>query len=83
MRKERMSLGQGTGQENFKVPFKELQGPVRYEEVKKAMEAMKRGKGVGVDKVRLNMLQDRGEILSPNLDKVLQCCCEEELIPDE
>ena len=48
---ERMSQGQETGQEGgFKEPFKDIQGPTGYEEVKKAMEAMKWGKGVGVDK---------------------------------
>ena len=81
---ERMSQGQETGQEGgFKEPFKDIQGPTGYEEVKKAMEAMKWGNVVGVDKLSLGMLKGGGEILWRNIHKILQCCWEEEFIQDE
>ena len=72
---EKVSQAQGTGQEGgSKEPFKDLQGPIRYEEVKKAMEAMKRGKGVEVVKVSLGVIKGGGEILRRNIHKLLQCC---------
>ena len=41
-------------------PFPELQAPISLEEVKEAIKGMKRGKGVGGDKISLEMIQGEG-----------------------
>ena len=43
-----------------KEPFPELQAPISLEEVKEAIKGMKRGKGVGCDKISLEMIQGEG-----------------------
>ncbi len=60
-----------------------LGDPLLYEEMKAAIKRMKRGKGVGVDKFNFEMLEKGGEILWRNLYTLLQCCWEEEYVPNE
>ena len=43
-----------------KEPFPEIQAPISLEEVKEAIKGMKRGKGVGGDKISLEMIQGEG-----------------------
>ena len=74
----------GTGGESrAKEPFKELQSQISYREVEEALKRMKRGKGVGGDKISMEMIQGGGEILWHNIHALLQCCWEEEYIPED
>lgn len=61
----------------------QLESALTYEEVVKAIKGMKKGKGVGGDKVSAEMLLEGGEILWHNLHALLQVCWEEEFIPGE
>ena len=48
----------GTGGESkAKEPFEELQSQISYREVEEALKRMKRGKGVGGDKMSMEMIQ--------------------------
>ena len=59
-----------------------LEEPLSYPEVVRALKRMKRGKGVGIDKVSSEMLLGGGEMLWHNLTALLNVCWEEEeLIP--
>ena len=60
-----------------------LDSPLTYDEVVKAVKGMKRGKGVGTDKIAAEMLLEGGEILWGNLHALFQVCWEEEYIPEE
>ena len=59
----------------------QLESALTYEEVVKAIKGMKKGTGVGGDKVSAKMLLEGGEILWHNLHALLQVCWEEEFIP--
>ena len=59
----------------------QLESPTAYEEVMKAIKSMKKGKGVGGDKVSSEMLLKGGEMLWHNLHALLQVCWDEEFIP--
>ena len=59
----------------------QLESPIAYEEVVKAIKSMKKGKGVGGDKVGSEMLLKGGEMLWHNLHALLLVCWDEELIP--
>ena len=61
----------------------QLGSPISYEEVVKAIKSMKKGKGVGGDKVSSEMLLEGGEMLWHNLHALLQVCWDEEFIPEE
>ena len=61
----------------------QLESPIAYEEVVKAIKSMKKGKGVGGDKVSSEMLLKGGEMLWHNLHALLQVCWDEEFIPGE
>ena len=58
-----------------------LEEPLSYLEVVGALKRMKRGKGVGIDKVSSEMLLGGGEMLWHNLTALLNVCWEEEFIP--
>ena len=60
-----------------------LDRKLSYEEVVKAIRGMKRGKGVGGDKISSEMLVNGGDMLWGNLHALLQTCWEEEFIPAE
>ena len=60
----------------------ELECAPTYEEVVKAIKAMKKGKGVGRDKISSEMLVN-GRKLWGNLHALLVTCWEEEFIPEE
>ena len=70
-------------EEKAKEPFEELQSQISYREVEEALKRMKRGKGVGGDKISMEMIQGGGEILWHNIHALLQCCWEEEYIPED
>ena len=61
----------------------QLESALTYEEVVKAIKGMKKGKGVGGDKVSAEMLLEGGEILWHNFHALLQVCWEREFIPGE
>ena len=67
----------------IKEPFKELQSQISYREVEEALKRMKREKGVGGDKISMEMIQGGGEILWHNIHALLQCCWEEEYSPED
>ena len=60
-----------------------MQAPFTYEEIVKAIKGMKRGKGVGKDKISLDMIVEGKEVLWHNLHGILNCCWEEEFIPED
>ena len=49
----------------------QLESPIAYKEVVKAIKSMKKGKGVGGDKVSSEMLLKGGEVLWHNLHTLL------------
>ena len=76
--------GQPERQQRVKLEVEEiekLEEPFSPLEVVRALKRMKRGKGVGIDKVSLEMLLGGGEMLWHNLAALLNVCWEEELIP--
>lgn len=61
----------------------ELDSVPTYEEVAKAIKKLKKGKGVGGDKVSAEMIVNGGEMLWRNLHTLLVTCWEEEFVPEE
>ena len=61
--------------------IEKLEEPFSSLEVVRALKRMKRGKGVGIDKVSSEMLLGGGEMLWQNLAALLNVCWEEEFIP--
>ena len=61
----------------------ELDRAPTYEEVVKAIKRLKKGKGVGGDKVSAEMIVNGGEMLWGNLHTLLVKCWEEEFVPEE
>ena len=61
--------------------IEKLEEPFSSLEVVGALKRMKRGKGVGIDKVSSEMLLGGGEMLWQNLAALLNVCWEEEFIP--
>ena len=61
----------------------ELNQAPTYEEVVKAIKGLKKGKGVGGDKISSEMLVNGGEMLWGNLHALLVTCWEEEFVPEE
>ena len=61
----------------------ELDCAPTYEEVVKAIKGLKKGKGVGGDKISSEMLVNGGEMLWGNLHALLVTCWEEEFVPEE
>ena len=55
-----------------------LEEPLSYPEVIRSLKWMKRGKGVGIDKVSSEMLLGGGEMLWHNLTALLNVCWEED-----
>ena len=51
------------------------------DEVVRVVKHMKKGKGVGIDKISSDMLRGWGEMLLHNLQAILDVCWEEEFIP--
>ena len=58
-----------------------LEKPFSYIEVMEAVKRMKRGKGVGIDKISSEMLVGGGEILWRNLTALFNVCWKEEFVP--
>ena len=58
-----------------------LEEPLSYEEVERAVKGMKKGKGVGIDKISSEMLLGGGKVLWRRLTAILNACWEEEYIP--
>ena len=61
--------------------IEKLEEPFSSLEVTRALKRLKRGKGVGIDKVRSEMLLGGGEMLWHNLAALFNVCRGEEFIP--
>ena len=76
--------GQPERQQSVKLEVEEiekLEEPLSSLEVVRALKRMKRGKGVGIDKISSEMLLGGGEMLWHNLAALLNDCWEAEFIP--